>query len=221
VSVYTGWQIRVLVADAGGVVEVRKDGQPILTFNGDTRNGGTDVLIDRVSVIRPANGNNSFFTHYYIGNALGAVNNGFPGDGRVYTLIPGGAGDVTGLTPTGSATNWQNVDDALGANPNDADFNGSAVDGTLDTYGFTDLPVAVGIVKGVQILTRAIKSDAGAKQGRRILRRAAANAVGPDLPVGVAAQSFFEVVELDPHAGPGAWTVANVAATQGGFEVRP
>jgi hypothetical protein len=218
-SVYTQWQIKIKIAAAGGLIEIRKQGQsvPFLSFTGNTRNGGVDALCDRVQYYLDGSGAANRFDDAWLCNEQGIVNNDYLGDGRVYGSFVTADGDVIQLTPS-AGLNFQNVDE--NPDPNDADFNGHATVGLLDTYAMGDVPVPTGSIPGVLLCTRAFKSDAGAKQGRRIIRRAAVNNAGADLALGTSPGPFFELLELDPHAGPGAWTIANYNSTQLGFEVR-
>lgn len=216
---YNQWQFEAFIDDLIGTWEVVLNGsQVVLSGIGDTRNGGVDPEIDRIGLRNLGGGaSNPRVDDVQINNTAGLVNNSLPGDVRIYVLFPSGAGDVTDLTPTGSANNWENVDENP---PSIADYNGSATVGDIDTYGMQDLPVAVGVIKAVEVATFAFKSDAGAKQGRRIIRRAATDDPGPDLALSTSPIGFIEVMNEDPHGGPGAWTIAALNATQAGFEVR-
>ena len=88
------------------------------------------------------------------------------GDIRTLLSLPNAAGDLTGFdTPVGSATHWQNVDDAAGS-ISDADYNQHAASSAAaDLYGIQDSATA-GLAAGdtinaVHTLYRMRKSGSG------------------------------------------------------------
>lgn len=210
-------ELGVKIANSGGTIDLRQDGATIATFTGDTQNGGTDGLIDRVSF--PGAGVGELrLDDIYINNEQGAApDNGFWGDTRIFSSYPNGAGFYTQLTPTGSATNWQNVDEAGAAST--ADFNSHATDGNKDTYTFQDLPVSVGTIRAVEIRMNAEKSDVGVKGIRSVTRRSSTDSFGQDFTLSEDAAPYMQLLPLDPIAAA-AWSIANFNATEFGAEVQ-
>ena len=211
------------IHDSTGWVELRQDGVEILRFDGDTRNAGTDGLIDMVVFNQETNAGSFNLDDVYILNEQGSVNNSWLGDTRVYPLYPNGNGNYSQLVGSdGNSTDNYLLVDEVGT-PNTADYVGSATDGDQDSYTFEDLPVSVGTIRGVEVRMHAAKDDTGTKQIRSLTRRAAADSFGADKVLAAIPlyQTHTEIQELDPHAGPGAWTITNVNGTEWGAEVRP
>lgn len=211
------------IHDTTGWVELRQDGITVGRFDGDTRNGGTDALIDLVNFHLDGATGHYYLDDVYILNEQGSVNNTWLGDTRCYPLYPNGNG--TSSTPLSgsdgnSTDNYLLVDEA--GLPVTTDYVFSATPGDQDTYTFQDLPVTLGTIRGVEIRLHAAKDDTGTKQIRAITRRLSTDSFGPDHVLAAIPlyQTHHDLDELDPHAGPGLWTIDNVNATEWGVEVR-
>src|SRR5262249_10906170 len=105
-------EIGATVATSGGTATVRVDGKTVISFTGNTKTAGTLHSTDAVSwgFWSPS------LTTYsaddlYVCDATGTTNNNFLGDVRIQSLLPNGAGASTQFTPTGSGTNYLNVND--------------------------------------------------------------------------------------------------------------
>jgi hypothetical protein len=211
----------LLVADSGGVFELRQDGVTILTFTGDTRNGGL-AIIDRVSWASRTNGLNYRIDDVYILNEQGSLNNNFLGDTRVFPLYPEDNGNYSELvgSDADSVDNYLLVDEVF--TPDITDYVASEIVDDMDTYVFEDLPVNVGTIRGVEVRMHASKSDTGTKQIRSVTRRGGSDSFGPDHVLAAIPlyQTHHDIQEEDPHAGPGAWTIPNVNDTEWGAAVR-
>lgn len=214
------------IHDTTGWVELRQDGVTIGRFDGDTRHtGSVDGLIDQVHFVQLGGAPNQYWIDdVYILNEQGSVNNTWLGDTRCFPLYPNGNG--TSSTPLSgsdgnSTDNFLLVDEA--GSPVTTDYVFSTVDGDQDTYTFQDLPVTLGTIRGVEVRMHAAKDDTGTKQVRSITRRSSTDSFGPDHVLAAIPlwQTHHDIQELDPHAGPGAWTITNVNATEWGVEVRP
>lgn len=90
------------------------------------------------------------FDDLRVNTTAGSVNNGRPHDASVVLIKPSGAGNHTGLTGTGGATNWQDVSNIP---PNHSDFvSGSA--GAYDTYATSGAPT-VSTVEALEYIAQA------------------------------------------------------------------
>lgn len=220
VNSWAHFELQVKIADSGGTAELRHNGSTVMTYLGDTRSGGTDTNIDLVLFNGPSPGSSpgAWICDLSLLNEQGAgPDNTFLGDSRNYVLYPDGAGNYTNLTPTGSGTNWQNVDEVN--IPSATDYNGHATAGTIDTYTLDDLPVTTGTIHGVELRMYAWKSDTGNKQIRSVIRRAATDAFGDDKVLAVDPRTYRQLYALDPVAAA-AWTITNVNDLEIGAEVR-
>lgn len=203
-------EMYVKIADSGGQVAVKVDGTQVINFTGDTRNGGTDTDIDQIQF--QGNGVSCYLDDYSVYNALGSVNNTWPGDRRVITLSPTGAGNSTQMTPS-TGSNWQTVDELPVSSTDyvDGDI------GEKDTYALANLPSNVTAVHAVQAAVVAKKTDAGDMSMRPILRSGSTDYAGTTTTVGAADAVKFDMWETDP-ATSAAWLVAAVNAAEVGVE---
>lgn len=203
------------ISDTVGVAKVRLNGTEVLSFTGDTRNGGTNQTIDMVGLYY--NGAGSWrFDDYYISDDTGpAPWNDFLGDVRVVTLSPNGPGNSTGLTPS-VAPNWGCVDEQ----PYSAtDYVSSSVAGTKDTYACADLPAGALTVYGVQVNTIAKKSDAGARSLKNVVRVSGTDYSDAVAQVMATTDSSYRTMRAVNPATSAAWTPAVVNAMEIGVEV--
>lgn len=213
-------ELKAKIHDSAGTAELRVHGVSRIILTGvDTRNGGTDGLIDQVGFGGNDPGSPKMTDVYILNEQGSAPYNTFLGDCRAYAKYPNAAGAHTDLTPTGSATNWENVDEA--GTPNDADYNGSETVGDTDTYETTDMPQTLGTIWAVDIRMRAVKSDAGVKSIRSVLRHDVTDATGDDQTLSTTPLNYHQLYALDPITGVG-WTIPDVnEPLEIGAEVRP
>ncbi|HET6380182.1 MAG TPA: hypothetical protein VFH63_03995 [candidate division Zixibacteria bacterium] len=210
-------EIKAIIHDTTGSIEVRLDGSTEITFNGDTRNGGSGV-INRLVVMREAAGFSSgdeIRQHdIYVCDSSGSVANNFLGPVRVGALFPSGSGNSTQWTPS-AGSNYQTIDEAA---PNgDTDYNESTTPGNIDTVAMGNLPVSAAAIYGIQHLTYARKTDAGARTLRQVIRSGGTNFEGPDLTVLDTYKYFLKTYTLDP-ATNAAWTESGINALEAGYK---
>lgn len=212
-------QVHIQVADSGGVVQVRLNGAGTneINFTGDTKNGGTSTNIDRVTFrTHPVVTDNTWISDIALLDGTGTVNNTWPGDCRVQTLVPNGNGDTSqGVGSDSDSTNNYLLVDELPFSS--TDYVGFTTDGEGDTYTLTDLAAATTTVKGVQLVFSAAKSDAGTKSIKRRMRSVGTTYVGSSIALGTSYQTSIELFENDP-ATAAAWTVSGVNALEAGAE---
>jgi hypothetical protein len=151
-SVWCFIEVKVVISDTVGIVEVRKDESVVLTYNGDTRNG-TATTVGYIDSIVPA-GINIDIDDLWVDDA------GYLGDKTVEWLTPNGNGSSSGwLGSDGNSTdNYLLVDDPTTANV--TDYVAASVSGTLDLYTMGDLPTGYS-VDAIQEAIFVQKSDAG------------------------------------------------------------
>lgn len=216
---FTGWkylEVSLKIDDAAGFVTLKLDENTVGSVSGvDTRNGGADALIDRLACL-PAPANLRWSDFYLLSEAGSAPYNTFLGDCRVWELFPNGAGNYTQLTPIGSGTNWQNVDDNP---PSMTDRNEHATVGNKDTYTMDNLTPPVGTVYAIQSVLFASKSDSGAKSIRPVFRRAGVDGTGADQVLSTSEDALWEIFITDP-TDASALTITKVNDMELGAEVR-
>ena len=210
---------RMTIHDTTGISEMRLNGVQLWNFTGDTKNGGTSTNIDAFSLGNDTgNGHMDaavWFDDLYILNTLGSVNNTFLGETVVRTLMPTGAGASTGLTPTGTANNWENVDE-LGLST--ADYNASGTSGARDTYALANLSAVPTTIHGVQTTVTGAKTDVTATGLKPVIRSGGTNYYDSTLALSVDPLTTSTTRETDP-ATSAAWTYAGANALEVGGEV--
>ena len=137
------------------------------------------------------------------------------GRGGIPAIFPTGAGNSTDLNPSAGA-NWQCVDEVP---PNDdTDYVSSAVVDDHDSYAASNL-AATGTISAVQWLARAKSDLVGNPEIARILR-IGGDHQGADIAIDATYDYYAEILDQDPQAGPGAWTVAAVNGMELGVKIR-
>ena len=216
-------EVKVVVHDTTGSVAVRINGVEVVSFTGDTRNGGAGT-IDTVTLGGGAGTNNhsgANFDDVAVWNGAGTENNDWLGDCSVQTIYPTGNGNYSEWDGSdgNSTDNYLLVDEA--GVPNTSDYVESGVLGEKDSYVFGDLPAGVSSIKGVAIRTYVAKSDAGAQLVRAFVRIAGTDYPGTDKgpSVSPAYLGFSDFMELSP-ATSAAWTAGELNAAEFGVEAR-
>lgn len=208
-------EIGASISSTVGVVTIRVNNAQVLTFTGNTKNGGTNSSIDTVYMTGSGSNDTVCYDDLYICDGAGAAPaNTFLGDVRAYTEAPTGAGASTQFTPS-TGTNWSCVDE----NPYSAADNvQDGVSGHRDTYAMADLPGGVGTVIGVQAVSIAKKTDAGVILLKNAVKSSATIAYGSSVALSTSDAALLTILQNDP-ATSAAWTAAAVNAVEAGFEV--
>lgn len=213
-------EIKVVLADVGGSVEVRVNNATVITFTGDTRNGGASGLLDRVHLYSFASSDeaNVRFDDFYVLNGAGTSNNNFIGDSRIHNLFPNADGNYSQFVGSdgNSINNYLLVDEAT---PDVVDYVGSGTPGNKDSYNFPNLPAAVTAVRAVSQRAYNISSDVGTRTARNLTRISGVDYVSADYNVGGAALQFETLYNTSP-ATLAAWGVAEFNAAEWGIECR-
>ncbi len=210
-------EVSATINDTTGNIVVRVDGTQVLTFTGDTKNAGVASTIDRVDVYNGTTGANGWLMDdFYICDDTGAAPwNTFLGDVRVQTVKPNGAGSSTQLTPVGSGSNWQNVDEIPASA---ADYNYSTTPGHRDLYTMEDVGIGTVTVFGVQVTAFANKTDTTTRQVKPLLKSGATVYPGAAKTLSVTPGPVTTLFQTNP-ATSAQWTPAEVNAIEAGVEV--
>ncbi len=218
-------EFKHIINNVGGTLEVRVNGELWVTFNGDTQATG-NAFANQIQLYRTTGVGTAQYDDLYILDGVdqsiadpnSPPNNDYWGDTQVEALVPTGAGAYTELaTLFGAPTHWQ-AEDEIPPDEDTSYVEDSVVD-RRDTYGLTNLSVVSATIPGIQILTRARKTAAGAANFARLYRNAAADDQGGDLALSESYMYFREILGGDPIAA-GLWTVANINSMEMGFRVR-
>lgn len=152
---------------------------------------------------------------FYVLNATGPANSALLGDVRIDTLRPTGAGSNTGFTATPATDNWDRVNE-IDTDLND--FVSSTAVAQQDTYAYSDLPALnTPTIFGVQIVSVAAKSDAGAASIKNLVKSGANIYSGSAEVLSVDAMTYLTMYNQNPN-GSVAWTEAAVNSAEFGVE---
>lgn len=200
-------QFQATINNATGSFEARVDGVTVLTGTG--QNTRTTANNQANGYQLGQGGNTSgpqIFDDVYCWDGSGSFNNTFPGDLKVLSSSPSGAGNSTQWTPS-TGSNWAAVDDST---PNTGDYVASQTVGQKDTYAMSDI-VGSGTPLGAQLSIYATKADAGAPRGiKGVCRNGGNESLSAEAIMSTAYRYWLSAVfELDPATGA-AW--ANLAA---------
>ncbi len=212
-------EIKVFIHDTTGTVEIRLDGTIVLNLTSqDTRNGGAVGTIDNVQL--GANGGSPLrLDNLVIMDDQGGINDDFVGDVVIEARVPDGNGNYSQWDGSdgNQVDNYLQVDEGP---PHDGDttYNNAQVALDKDTYAVEDLVASTGSVLAVQAEMIARHEGAGGTL-RHMLRRSSTDQFGSAVTPGAGYTYHSELWEEDPNAGPGAWTITNVDATEFGFEL--
>lgn len=214
-------EVRVLVGDTTGEVELHLDGSLIFnTPSLDTQNGATGVIDNFVMAASVANftqnSANNFDDVYWSDTSGPAPTDDFLGPVRTDTLLPNSDVAVD-FTPSSGSDNYAMLDEAI---PNDdTDYTeSSTTPGDQDVFGLTDLPSVSGIIFGVQTRTVAKRTDSGALN---LVPSIISNAVEQDGAPHALPVSYDEFADLFPRNPDGdvVWDDAAVNALQVAYRV--
>lgn len=212
-------ELKAVIHATTGSFELRINGVTELTQSGvNTSAGGTSV-VNKVHWGLGGNADGGHATQFddiYVLDDAGTVNNNFLGDVKVETIRPTGPGFQTNFTPSVGA-NWENVDDAQP--DDDSTYNASGTVGHIDTFVLGDLATTAGSVKGIQVINRWRKDDAGARTARRIVRVGTTNYEGADVAMSDSFINTADVLEVNP-ATVAAWSISDVNALEAGYKVQ-
>ena len=215
-------EIRLLIDNAAGVVQVKVDGTQVIDFSGDTQES-VNADIQAFSFGDSPDGGEGLATTYYddiaFNDTYGGVNDTWIGRGGIPAIFPIGVGTSTDLDlfPNTGEANWEDVDEAPPDDDTSYVFDDLIDD--HDSYDMDDL-IAAGTVAAVQWLARARSDLVGAPEIARILRVGGVDYQGADVAIDAAYDYYPEIFDEDPNAGPGAWTVAAIDGMEAGVKIR-
>lgn len=213
------FEMKVFIHDSTGTVEVRVDGTTVVNLSSfDTRNGGAVGTIDNI-LLQANSGTPTQIDNLIMMDNLGGINDDFIGDCVIEHRAMNGNGNYSQWDGSdgNQVDNYLQVDEGR-AHDGDTTYNAGQVALEKDTYAAQDLVATTGSVLAVQAGLIARHEGQGGTL-RHMLRRSSTDQFGAALTPGGGYTYHSELWEQDPNAGPGAWTIANVNATEFGFEL--
>lgn len=207
-------EVKINIADSGGLFEARVNEQVWVTYTGDTKQ--TSVA-GASRVILYGRAADNAIDDLYICDGTGSSNNDYLGDCRVDTVYPNGTGAHSSFTPQGSGTNWENVDETL--MDEDTSYNHSNTIGHKDSFAFTNLPAITGAIFGVQACLGARKDDAGVRVVRPLTRIDGTDYEGGDQYLPSSFIFSRHIWEQNPDTSS-AWVQADIDDAEFGYKIQ-
>ncbi len=204
---------------ATGAVTLVVNGTTVANVSSvDTRSHTSDVALTRVLIGWPwgsAVNNSTYFDDIYICNGQGTTNNDFLGAVKVVTLFPTANGTTNQFTPTGTASNWDAVNEQT--IDNDTTYVASSTPGYIDQYNVSNLSVTPSAIYGVAVCSQAMKVENSARQYRNTVT------VGGTTTNGTTVTPILGTYRLNQdlfQTAPGgaAWTPTDVDNMEIGLE---
>lgn len=211
----------VTIHPTAGVSTLRSNGVVIATVSGaNTRSTANSfasaIQMGVITANATANMGNSDADDLYICDGTGsAPHNTFLGDCRIDTLFPNAEGSTQQWTPSAAAAHSTLVDEAT---PNTTDYVSSSTPTHRELFGLQDLSVVTGTIYGVQLGLAVLKSDAGTRLLKGVIRSGASEAVGSTVALGTSQTYMVQVQTTDPATGM-VWTDTAVNSVEVGAEV--
>lgn len=220
IGYYQYLELKVVISDTVGTVEVRIDGTSVLSLSSqDTKNTANATA----NQIRVGTGAAATVTttltwgDLYICDGTGGVNDTFLGDIRVDAFLPSGNGNSSQLAGSdgNSTDNYLLADEST---PNgDTDYLSSATIGNKDTYAFSDISYTPTAIVGIQTVLSA-KIDSGARSLAACVRSGGTDYDGATVALTTSYVFYPEIRQVDPATAL-AWTKTNFNAIEMGSKV--
>lgn len=151
-----------------GNLQVRLDGLTEVSYLTNDTQPGADTTVDNIQWVLGRPLNFWYIDDIVFNDTAGGADDSWPGDTRFKVIRPNAAGDVTGLTVTGVANNWDAVDET----PPDDDTT-YVSDSVVDDYDLYNMAATSGL-SGMTII---------AAQAEAIARSTAAS--GDSIALGI------------------------------------
>lgn len=193
-------------AAGGGAFEVRLNGETILAVTGLT----IANQFTRVAIGKSTNGGSDacFFDDWIVWDNSGAINNDFLGERRCVTTMPSGDTLEADWTPSTGTSGFAMIDESP---PSDADYIQANTAGDISEFSKASIGIDTNDVAGVVVVTRALKTDAGANSFRIGLNSAGFVSNGAEKLPNTTVGYFADIFQRNPN-GDIPWTRAAIDA---------
>lgn len=200
-----------------GEVEVRRNGETVISFTGNTGSGTIEQYAHRWQGSADT-GVDVDFADVHGWDESGSVNNTFLGDVVWYRLNPTSDTAETDWVRNAGANDFDAIDDTTP--DGDTTYIEAGTAGDVSDFGMSNLPGTASAIIAVVTQPMARKTDAGAGSLQVTLLSsnigsppAPAESDGDDRPITTAYTYYPDIHEVDPATGV-AWTPSAVNAMQ-------
>lgn len=134
----------------------------------------------------------------------GGLATGYIGELQCWYLPPNGDTAQSDWQPSAGVVAYDMVDEV---DPNDVDYIFSTDAGDLTEFELTDLPEEITYIRGLMVLGRMSKADAGAAMIRYGMKSVNAVEDAPERPVTVEPTYWWDFINNDPNTGAAVGTL--------------
>lgn len=201
-------EARAVISDTVGSVEVRLNGETIVTVSGVDTNPASGLgEISQIAIGNNTPGLAFRYDDVFVWDTTGTDNNDFFGDRRVFTLMPTANGALDEWAKSSGTSAFDLLDEVPADGDTSYIYAAAADAQTSITFG--DLPADIITVSGVQTVLQAKKTEAGTCNVKLGVISDGDTLEGDDHAIGVSYGYIHDVFELDPATGE-AWLPAAV-----------
>jgi|SRR5215510_1913267 len=212
-------EVRVLISTTVGTVDIRVNGTSWLALTGQNTQAGSANTANTIRIGNiAANGSmgQTDFDDFYLCDGTGsAPYNTFLGDCRIDTLFPNAEGGTQQWTPSTGTSHYTLVDETA---PNTTDYVSSITPTQRELFGMQNLTTITGTIYGAQACLATMKSDAGSRVIRNVIRSGSSDSLGANVTLGTSQLYQISLHTTDPATST-AWTETGVNNAQVGAEV--
>jgi hypothetical protein len=204
-------EVHVKIHDSLGVVELRVNGLPVLSFTGDTQPGAeTSVDVVEWSLIDYTR---TYVDDVVVNDTTGTKNNSWPDGMKVGVLRPSEAGSTTQWTPSAGA-NYECVDEL---NPSVTDYVQATAYDKVDLYALPDLPAEAKKIHAVQVDAFALRAGSTVPTIKVGLKTDGTEYYSDGKALGLTLAKQYNVWDLNPKTGL-EWSLADINALEVGIK---
>ncbi|MDD2903721.1 MAG: hypothetical protein PHU44_14950 [Syntrophales bacterium] len=209
-------ELHLKLADSGGIVELRLDGNLECTFIGDTK-PGSDTTVDNLYWISWGSGPEYFIDDVIVNDLSGSINNSWPGGLKLFLVKPVADAGPKEWTPSSGTDHYALLNELP---PSGDDYLRATASDLIDLFDLEDLPAEAQSVKAVALDFFGLKGSTVAPS--RIAQIVSLGGIDyvqadQDLPLAQGLVRKF----LDTNPAGGNWNVATVNAMLSGIKSRP
>jgi len=221
IGIWAYIEIKVVMADVDGLIEIRFDGNEVFRYVGDTTRWSSTIssITWKGETWNAAQLDDFYYLDMVDATATqGRPFNDYLGPIRIEALRPIGTGDSSGWTGSDGdqVDNYQLVDDP--DQPSTADYVQALESGQRDLYHYAD-PSFLGKVLAIDVLSHCSAPDGGSPKIKSVVKGGDGTiAVGAGTVPAVEWATRTDTIHtLDPSGE--VWTTGKVAAAQFGIEM--
>ena len=216
------FEIKVTVDPTTGSYELRHNESTVFSGSGvDTADEGTAGA--EIFEFDKNAGSTERWDDIYIIDSTGTQNNDFLGDSVIEAIMPTSDGASSQWTPSSGVDHYALVDDVAtgGGSADEATQVTSDTVGHIDLWGYSDISFITGTIHGIAVLTQIAMDVVGTRDVRVKYRADSTTQYNFDTHSisSLSFETFVNIQEQDPDAGPGSWQNAALDGAQFGVEV--